>query len=147
MRDVDWDDLRFFLAVSERGAISGRRILERQPFDCAAPPNKPGKKSWRSIVRSLAGRLSDNRAGRGAAHSIAWSKRADRNRPNELERAESRTFRCHPHHDTDTLMHGLLMPYVAEFHALSPATQMEIVINNTFSDDFARRDLFYISSA
>ena len=29
-------------------------------------------------------------------------------------------------------MHGLLMPYVAEFHALSPATQMEIVINNTF---------------
>jgi DNA-binding transcriptional LysR family regulator len=48
---------------------------------------------------------------------------------------------------TDTLMHGLLMPYVAEFHALSPATQMEIVINNTFSDDFARRDLFYISSA
>ena len=25
MRDVDWDDLRFFLAVSERGAISGRR--------------------------------------------------------------------------------------------------------------------------
>jgi DNA-binding transcriptional LysR family regulator len=23
MRDLDWDDLRFFLAVSERGSISG----------------------------------------------------------------------------------------------------------------------------
>ena len=33
---------------------------------------------------------------------------------------------------TDTLMHGLLMPYLAEFRALNPAIQMEIVINNTF---------------
>ena len=33
---------------------------------------------------------------------------------------------------TDTLMHGLLMPYLAEFHALNPAIQMEMVINNTF---------------
>src|SRR5215831_18153230 len=33
---------------------------------------------------------------------------------------------------TDTLMHGLLMPYLAEFRALNPAMQMEIVINNTF---------------
>ena len=32
----------------------------------------------------------------------------------------------------DTLMHGLLMPYVAEFRALNPAIHMEIVINNTF---------------
>ena len=33
---------------------------------------------------------------------------------------------------TDSLMHGLLMPYLAEFRALNPAIQMEIVINNTF---------------
>ena len=33
---------------------------------------------------------------------------------------------------TDTLIRGLLMPYLAEFHDLNPATQMEIVINNTF---------------
>ena len=33
---------------------------------------------------------------------------------------------------TDTLIHGLLMPYLAEFRALNPAIQMEMVINNTF---------------
>ena len=33
---------------------------------------------------------------------------------------------------TDTLMHGLLLPYLAEFRALNPAIQMEIVINNAF---------------
>jgi DNA-binding transcriptional LysR family regulator len=29
-------------------------------------------------------------------------------------------------------MHGLLMPHLAEFRALNPAIQIEIVINNTF---------------
>src|SRR5262249_49155870 len=33
---------------------------------------------------------------------------------------------------TDTLMHGFLMPYLAEFRALNPAMQIEIVISNTF---------------
>ena len=27
MHDLDWDDLRFFLAVSERGSISGAAKL------------------------------------------------------------------------------------------------------------------------
>jgi DNA-binding transcriptional LysR family regulator len=33
---------------------------------------------------------------------------------------------------TDTLMRGLLMPHLAEFRALNPAIQIEIVMNNTF---------------
>jgi DNA-binding transcriptional LysR family regulator len=33
---------------------------------------------------------------------------------------------------TDTLMHGLLMPHLAEFRTLNPEIQIEIVINNTF---------------
>jgi DNA-binding transcriptional LysR family regulator len=32
----------------------------------------------------------------------------------------------------DTVMHGLLMPYLAEFRAANSAIQMEIAINNTF---------------
>jgi DNA-binding transcriptional LysR family regulator len=33
---------------------------------------------------------------------------------------------------TDTLLHGLLMPYLAEFRALHPAIRLEIAINNAF---------------
>ena len=40
---------------------------------------------------------------------------------------------------TDTLIRGLLMPYLAEFHDLNPATQIEIVINNAFLSLTRRR--------
>lgn len=38
---LDWDDLRSFLALSERGSISGRgEVFEREPFSRAPPARK-----------------------------------------------------------------------------------------------------------
>ena len=41
MEGLDWNDLRSFLALSERGSISGRgEVFEREPFNRAAPVRK-----------------------------------------------------------------------------------------------------------
>ena len=148
MQETDWDDLRFFLAVSERGSISGAaRFLNVN--------HSTVLRRLTSLEKSLGARLFDRLPDgyqitaqgeelrtqlRGVSEQIETAQMSLSGRDLGLSGAIRITT-------TDTLMHGLLMPYVAEFHALSPATQMEIVINNTFSDDFARRDLFYISSA
>jgi hypothetical protein len=39
MRDVDWDDPRFILAMSEQGLdFWSGKILEHKLFECAVPP-------------------------------------------------------------------------------------------------------------
>jgi hypothetical protein len=54
MCDVDWDDLRFFLAISEqRIDFWSGKILERKLFDCAAPPREPGKETGARLFDRL----------------------------------------------------------------------------------------------
>ena len=133
MRDMDWDDLRFFLAISERGSISA----------AAKPLNVNHSTVLRrltSLEKRLGSRLFDRLPEgyemtaqgeelrnqlRGVSEQIESAQRSSGGRDLNLSGAIRITT-------TDTLMHGLLMPYLAEFHALNPATQMEIVINNTF---------------
>ena len=133
MQDVDWDDLRFFLAVSERGSISAAAELLNVNHS--------------TVLRRLAGlekrlgarlfdRLPDGYAItaqgeelrnqlRGVSEQIESAQRSLSGRDLSLSGAIRVTT-------TDTLMRGLLIPYLAEFRALNPAIQMEIVINNTF---------------
>ncbi|MGH7846378.1 MAG: LysR family transcriptional regulator [Candidatus Binatia bacterium] len=133
MRDVDWDDLRFFLAVSERGSIAGaakilgvnystvlRRLgsLEKRPgarlFD-----RLPNGYEMTAQGEGLCNRLH------GLSEQIETAQMSLSGRDLNVSGAIRITT-------TDTLIRGLLMPYLAEFRALNPATQMEIVINNTF---------------
>jgi DNA-binding transcriptional LysR family regulator len=133
MHELDWDDLRFFLAVSERGSISGaadflkvnhstvlRRLtnlekrLGAQLFD-----HLPDGYKLTAQGDELRDRL------RGVTEQIETAQRNLSGRNLEL----SGTLRITT---TDTLMHGLLMPYFAEFRVLNPAIQMEVVIDNTF---------------
>ena len=133
MRDLDWDDLRFFLAVSERGSISGaadflqvnhstvlRRLtslekrLDAQLFD-----RLPDGYKLTAHGNELRDRL------RGVTEQIETAQRSLSGRNLGLAGAPRITT-------TDTLMHGLLMPYFAEFRALNPAIRMEIAVNNTF---------------
>jgi DNA-binding transcriptional LysR family regulator len=133
MRDVDWDDLRFFLAVSERRSISGAAKLLNVNHSTVL-------RRLASLEKRLGSRLFDRLPGgyemtaqgeelrnqlRGVSEQIEKAERNLSGRDLNL----SGTIRITT---TDTLMHGLLMPYLAEFHDLNPATQMEVVINNTF---------------
>jgi DNA-binding transcriptional LysR family regulator len=133
MRDLDWDDLRFFLAVSERRSISGAAKLLNVNHSTVL-------RRLASLERRLGSRLFDRLPG---GYEMTAQGEELRNQlggvSEQIEKAErnlsgrdlnlSGTIRITT---TDTLMHGLLMPYLAEFHDLNPATQMEVVINNTF---------------
>ncbi len=58
MHDLDWDDLRFFLAVSERGSISAAaKLLNVNHSTVLRRLASPGKEAGRPAVRPLAGRL------------------------------------------------------------------------------------------
>jgi len=133
MRDLDWDDLRFFLAVSERGSITGaarflnvnhstvlRRLasLEKR-LGARVFDRLPDGYKLTAQGEELRNQLD------GVSEQIERAQRSLSGRDLSLSGAIRVTT-------TDSLMHGLLMPYLAEFCALNPAIQMEIVINNTF---------------
>ncbi|HKY09119.1 MAG TPA: LysR family transcriptional regulator [Candidatus Binatia bacterium] len=140
MQGSNWDDLRSFLAVSERGSIAaaakflnvnhstvlrrlanlekrlGARLFDRLPkgYELTAQGEE------------LRHRLQ------GVSEQIDDAQRSLSGRDLGLAGAIRITT-------TDTLMHGLLMPCLAEFRAAHPAIQLEIVINNTFLN-LTRRD-------
>jgi DNA-binding transcriptional LysR family regulator len=133
MQEVDWDDLRFFLAVSGRGSVSAaaeflnvnhstvlRRLasLEKR-LDARLFDRVPDGYRLTAQGEELRNQL------RGVSEQIDSAQRSLSGR----DLNHSGTIRITT---TDTLMRGLLMPYLAEFRALNPAIQMEIVVNNTF---------------
>ena len=133
MHDLDWDDLRFFLAVSERGSVSAAAKLLNVNHSTVL-------RRLASLEKRLGARLFERLPDgygmtaqgeelrnqlRGVGEQIETAQTRLRGRDLGLDGAIRITT-------TDTLMHGLLMPYLAEFHALHAAIQLEIVVNNTF---------------
>ncbi len=133
MHNLDWDDLRFFLAVSERGSISGAAKVLNVNHSTVL-------RRLASLEKRLGARLFDRLPDgyemtaqgeelrnqlRGVSEQIVAAQTRLSGRDLGLHGAIRITT-------TDTLMHGLLMPYLAEFRALHSAIQMEIAINNTF---------------
>ena len=133
MHDLDWDDLRFFLAVSESGSISGAaKFLDVN--------HSTVLRRLASLEKRLGARLFDRLPEgyemtargeelrnqlRGVSEQIGTAQRSLSGRDLSLSGVIRITT-------TDTLMHGLLIPYLAEFRDLNPAIHIEIVINNTF---------------
>jgi DNA-binding transcriptional LysR family regulator len=133
MHDTDWDDLRFFLTVGAAGSISGAakdlhtshstvvrrldglekklgaRLLERLPSGCVLT----------AAGEQLRGQLS------GVAQRIESAQR----QLSGLDMRLSGTIRVT---STDTLMHGLLLPQLANFRRLHSGVRLQIVVNNTF---------------
>jgi DNA-binding transcriptional LysR family regulator len=133
MQEVDWDDLRFFLSVSERGSISAAAGFLNVNHSTVL-------RRLASLEKRLGARLFDRLPDgyeltaqgeelrnqlRGVSEQIESAQRSLSGRDLSFSGAIRVTT-------TDTLMHGLLMPYLGEFRALNPAIQIEIVINNTF---------------
>jgi DNA-binding transcriptional LysR family regulator len=133
MQGLDWDDLRSFLAVIERGSISGAAkflnvnhstVLRR----LASLEKRLGARLFDRLPKgyepTAQGEELRNRL-QGVSEQIDSAQRSLSRRDLEVAGAIRITT-------TDTLAHRLLMPYLTEFRALNPAIQMEIAINNSF---------------
>jgi DNA-binding transcriptional LysR family regulator len=133
MHDVDWDDLRFFLAMSEQGSISGAaKFLNVNHSTVLRHLASLEKRLGAWLFDRLPDGYAMTAQGeelrnqlRGVSEQIETAQRSLSGRDLGLSGAIRITT-------TDTLMHGLLMPSLAEFRALNSAIQMEIVISNTF---------------
>ena len=133
MQGLNWDDLRSFLAVIERGSISGaakflnvnhstvlRRLASLEKRVSARLFDRlPRGYELTAQGEELCFRLQ------GVSEQIDSAQRSLSGRDLEVAGAIRITT-------TDTLTHRLLMPYLTEFRALNPEILIEIVINNTF---------------
>ncbi|HKE48514.1 MAG TPA: LysR family transcriptional regulator [Rhodanobacteraceae bacterium] len=130
---LSWDDLQYFLAVCRHSTIGGaarwlgvnhstvlRRIssleatLDQRLFD-----RLPGGYALTEHGHELAASLA------GVAEQIETAQRRIAGGDLAIQGVIRLT-------STDTLLQGLLLPYIGEFHARHPAVQVQIVINNSF---------------
>jgi DNA-binding transcriptional LysR family regulator len=133
MHDLDWDDLRFFLAVAARGSISGAAQELRTSHSTvlrrlASLEKKLGARLFKRLpggyaITSAGERLRERLA--GVADQIAGAQR-------QLGGLDTRSSGMVRVTSTDTLTQGALMPMIAEFQRAQPAITIQLAVNNTF---------------
>ena len=130
---LSWDDLQYFLAVCRHSTIGGaarwlgvnhstvlRRIssleaaLDQRLFD-RLPSGYTLTEHGNELAASLA----------GVTEQIETAQRRLAGGDLAIQGVIRLT-------STDTLVHGLVMPYIAEFRERHPAVQIQIVVNNSF---------------
>ncbi|MDR2335742.1 MAG: LysR family transcriptional regulator [Burkholderiaceae bacterium] len=133
MQNTDWDDLRVFLAVAREGALSA--AARALGVNHSTVLRRLGALESRMDVRLF------DRLPTGYAMTLAGESLRDRLRGVEeqidtaqrqlsgLDLRLSGTIRITT---ADTLLIGLLGPMLAEFRALHPGIQLQLVVNNSF---------------
>ncbi|MCY1209811.1 putative choline sulfate-utilization transcription factor [compost metagenome] len=133
MQQADWDDLKYFLAVSQSGSLAGaartlhvnhstvlRRLARlEQVLGTLLFERHPTGYALTAAGEALAQRLA------GVGEQIDAAQR-------QLSGLDSQLGGPLRVTTTDTLLTGLLMPLLAEFRALHPRIQLQIVVNNSF---------------
>ncbi|HEX7226379.1 MAG TPA: LysR family transcriptional regulator [Candidatus Binatia bacterium] len=133
MQDFNWDDLRFFLAVSERGSVSAAASYLNVNHSTVL-------RRLTGLEKRLGVRLFD-RLPQG--YRITAQGEELRNQLRLVKEQIETTERSLGGRDlvpsgvirvttTDTLIGGLLMPFLGEFKISNPAISLEIVVNNHF---------------
>ena len=130
---LDWDDLRHFLAIVERGSISGAAALLKVNHSTVL--RRIGALEDR-LGQRLFDRLPAGYVLTAEGQTLAEELRGVRE---QIEGAERRlqggdtqvrgTIRLTT---TDTLLQSLLLPLLAVFRARHPAVQLEVTVNNGF---------------
>lgn len=133
MHDLDWDDLRFFLAVAARGSISGTATELRTSHSTvlrrlASLEKQLGARLFKRlpsgyVITSAGERLRERLA--GVAEQIAGAQR-------QLGGLDTRASGIVRVTSTDTLTHRALMPLIAEFQGTHPEIRLQVAVNNTF---------------
>jgi DNA-binding transcriptional LysR family regulator len=133
MQDADWDHLRYFLALSERRSVSGAaRFLNVNHSTVLRRVSSLEKKLGVRLFDRLPTGYVTTAAGEELRNELRGVKdRIEAAQRNLSGRDLGLTGAIHVT-TTDTLLRGLLMPYLAEFRALHPGIQMQLVITNTF---------------
>ncbi|CAG9184656.1 HTH-type transcriptional regulator HdfR [Cupriavidus laharis] len=133
MHDADWDDLRYFLAVSRAGSLAGAaRTLQVN--------HSTVLRRLASLEDDLGTRLFDRHQGGYALTAAGEALATQLTTVGELIDAAQRqlggldaqlsgTLRITT---TDTLLGPLLMPMLAEFRGQHPRIQLQVAVNNTF---------------
>ena len=121
MQEIDWDDLRFFLAVAAKGSISGaaRDLRTTHSTVLRRLANLDEKLGARLFERLPAG-YTMTAAGaqlRERLAGITQQIEAAQRQLSGLDTRPSGTLRVT---STDTLMQGLLVPLFAEFRKAQP---------------------------
>ena len=133
MTPLHWDDLQYFLAICRKGTIGGaakwlgvnhstvlRRIASLEDaLDLRLFDRLPSG----YVLTAQGHELSADLAG------IAEQIEATQRRLSGGDVAIQGVIRLT---STDTLIQGLLMPYLTEFQARHPQVQIQIVVNNSF---------------
>ena len=134
MQDLDWDDLRYFLAVSRLGSLSAaaRQLQVNHSTVLRRLTSLEGRLGVRLFDRNASGYVMTTAAEqlRDRLDDVAELIDAAQRQLNGLDREIAGVVRVTT---TDTLARGLLMPCFAEFRALHPGIQLQITINNAFS--------------
>lgn len=130
---LDWDDLRHFLAIVERGSISGAAALLKVNHSTVL--RRIGALEDR-LAQRLFDRLPGGYALTAEGHALAEGLAGVRERIEAAQRALQGgdeqlrgTLRLTT---TDTLLHGLLLPVLADFRARHPEVQLEVTVGNSF---------------
>jgi len=131
---LDWADLQYFAAVVRSGSIAGAARALRVNHSTVL-------RRIASLEAALGVRLFDRLPG-GYALTTEGNELneqlagldeqvdAAQRRLTGRDAAITGTIRLTT---TDTLLHGLLMPVLARFHAAHPGVQVQVAINNSFS--------------
>jgi DNA-binding transcriptional LysR family regulator len=133
MHDLDWDDLRFFLSVAAQGSVSGAaRELRTSHSTVLRRLASLEKKLGARLFERLPAGYAITQAGeqlREHLDGVADQVESAQRRLSGLDTQPSGTIRVT---STDTLVHGLLMPLLAEFRGAYPDIRLQVVVNNTF---------------
>jgi DNA-binding transcriptional LysR family regulator len=133
MQDLDWDDLRYFLAVSRAGSLSG--AAKKLGVNHSTVLRRLSGLEARLDVR-LFERFQTGYAMTAAGEDLHARLEPLAEQIEALERqlgglnaALTGTIRIT---STDTMVHGLLTPSLAQFRRAHPGIQLQVVVNNTF---------------
>lgn len=132
-RAADWDDLRHFLAVVERGSISGAAAALQVNHSTVL-------RHITALEDLLGARLFDRlpggytltAEGHALAEGLAGVRAQIEAATRGLQGGDAQIRGTVRLTTTDTLLHGLLLPALARFRELHPAVQLEIVAVNGF---------------
>lgn len=134
MHDLDWDDLRIFLAVASQGSISGAaKGLGTSHSTVLRRLASLEKKLGARVFKRLPGGYAITSAGEQLRERLAGVVEQIEGAQRQLAGLDTRPSGTLRVTSTDTLMHGVLMPLLAEFHAAHPQIRLQIVVNNTFA--------------
>lgn len=135
LRPLDWDDLQVFTAICQGGSIS--RAAQRLGLNHSTVLRRVA-----SLERCLSVRLFDRLPG-GYALTASGNELAERlaGLPEQIEGAQRHLLGMDDEvrgvirlTTPDTLLHTMLMEIVAAFSARHPAVQVQLAVNNGFSN-------------